>query len=173
MQSTGTSVTAMKAAPNMANVLVKARGWKSFPSCPVKAKTGTKASTMIAIEAKIGSPTVFVASSTARHTRALSFVSMPSFSIARYAFSVTTMPASTKSEMAMAMPASDMMFDVMPKYFMKRNEKSTASGSGTVTMKTERKCARKRRLASVTRINSSTSAHFRVSVARLMSCVRS
>jgi hypothetical protein len=73
----------MKAAPNIANVLVKASGWKSLPSCPSSAKTGMKASTMMAIEAKMGSPTVFVASSTARQTAGLSFVSMPSLSMAR------------------------------------------------------------------------------------------
>ena len=46
---TGTSVTAMKVDPTIANVLVKARGWNIFPSRPVRAKTGTNARMMIAM----------------------------------------------------------------------------------------------------------------------------
>ena len=77
MQSTGTSVTAMTVAASTANVLVNASGWNSLPSCPVSAKTGTKASRMIAIEKKTGRPTSRVDSSTVSQTRRRSRGSTP------------------------------------------------------------------------------------------------
>ena len=43
--------------PTIANVFVNAKGWNSFPSIPVNAKTGTKARIMIVIAKKIGRPT--------------------------------------------------------------------------------------------------------------------
>ncbi len=46
----GTSVMAIIAEPARTNVLVKARGRKSFPSCPSNKKTGRKDTTMIATE---------------------------------------------------------------------------------------------------------------------------
>ena len=53
----------------MAKVLVKARGWKSLPSCPVSANTGMNARMMMVIEKKIGRPTRCVASRTVSSTR--------------------------------------------------------------------------------------------------------
>ena len=41
--------------------------------------------------------------------------------------------------MAMAMPASDMMFDVMPNCRMRMNEIRIETGSGKVTMRMLRK----------------------------------
>ena len=69
VQSTGTRVTERIVAPTIAKVLVKASGWKSLPSWPVSANTGTKARMMMAIEKKIGRPTRRVASSTVAATR--------------------------------------------------------------------------------------------------------
>ena len=69
LHSTGTSVTESSVAPTIENVFVNASGWKSFPSCPVSAKTGMNARMMIAIEKKIGRPTRRVASSTVSVTR--------------------------------------------------------------------------------------------------------
>src|SRR5213593_2223788 len=77
LQRTGTSVTDRIVAPTMENVLVKASGWKSLPSCPVSAKTGMNARMMIAIEKKIGRPTSRVASSTVSVTRLRSRGSTP------------------------------------------------------------------------------------------------
>jgi hypothetical protein len=115
LQSTGTSVTASNVAPAMEKVFVKASGRNSLPSWPVRAKTGTKARMMIAIEKKMGRPTTHVASSTASVTRARFRVLIPWRSMWRKAFSVTTMAASTSTPMAMAIPASDMMFEVTPR----------------------------------------------------------
>ena len=158
LQSTGTSVTERIVAPTMENVLVKASGWNSLPSCPASAKTGMKARMMIAIEKKIGRPTRRVASRTVSVTRLRSRGSTPRFSMNRKAFSVTTMAASTSTPMAMAMPASDMMLELMSRYRMKRNAVRTASGRGMVTMSTDRKCSRKTMLTSVTTIVSSINA---------------
>jgi hypothetical protein len=99
----------------MAKVLVKASGRKSLPSWPVSAKTGTKARMMMAIEKKIGRPTTRVDSSTVDATAPRSRGSTRRCSMKRKAFSVTTMAASTRTPMAMAMPASDMMFEVIPR----------------------------------------------------------
>ncbi len=57
----------------------------------------------------------------------------------RIAFSTITMPASTSTPMAMARPDSDMMFDEMPKWFIRMNEARIESGSGSVTMRMLRK----------------------------------
>ena len=54
-------------------------------------------------------------------------------------FSVTTMPASTSTPMAMAMPVSDMMLEVMPNYRMRMKEIRIDSGSGSVTIRMLRK----------------------------------
>ena len=77
VQSTGTSVTAITVAASTAKVFVNASGWNSFPSWPVRAKTGTNASTMIAIEKNTGRPTSRVDSSTVSHTRRRSRGSTP------------------------------------------------------------------------------------------------
>ena len=67
------------------------------------------------------------------------FFSSSAFSQCRITFSVITIAASTSTPMAMAMPASDMMFDVMPKCRMSTNEIRIETGSGNVTMSTLRK----------------------------------
>jgi hypothetical protein len=75
--------------------------------------------------------------------------------------------------MAMAIPASDMMFEVIPRYRMKRKAVSTASGIGIVTMRTDRRCSRKTTFTSVTTRASSVRARRRVWTARSMSWDRS
>ena len=63
----------------------------------------------------------------------------------RNAFSVTTMPASTSTPMAMAMPARLMMFERCRRSACRGTTASTASGSGSVTIRIERKCTGRRR----------------------------
>ena len=70
---------------------------------------------MIAIEKKIGRPTSRVASSTVSVTRRRLRGSTRRCSMNRNAFSVTTIAASTSTPIAMAMPASDMMFELIPR----------------------------------------------------------
>ena len=69
----------------------------------------------MAIEKKIGRPTSRVASRTVSVTRDRLRGFTPRFSMNRNVFSVTTIAASTSTPIAMAMPASDMMLDVIPK----------------------------------------------------------
>ena len=173
LHSTGTSVTDRTVAPTMAKVLVNASGWNSLPSCPVSAKTGTKARMMTAIEKKMGRPTRRVASSTAAVTAARSRTFTRRSVTTRNAFSVTTMAASTRTPMAMAIPASDMMFEVMPRYRMNRNAVRTASGMGMVTIRTERRWSRNRMLTRVTTAASSSRERLRVSAARRINAERS
>jgi hypothetical protein len=54
-----------------------------------------------------------------------------------------TIPASASTPMAIAMPASDMMFDVMPSPCIRMNEIRMEIGNGSVTMRMLRKCQRK------------------------------
>ncbi|MBA7704042.1 hypothetical protein ES703_112840 [subsurface metagenome] len=61
---TGTRVIAKTAEPSMAKVFVKAKGEKSFPACPLKEKTGIKATTIMRIAKKMAEPTSFEAMST-------------------------------------------------------------------------------------------------------------
>jgi hypothetical protein len=75
--------------------------------------------------------------------------------------------------MAMAIPASDMMLDVIPRYRMKRKAVRTASGRGMVTISTERRWRRNRIFTRVTTTASSSSARFSVSAARAMRPERS
>ena len=75
--------------------------------------------------------------------------------------------------MAMAMPVSDMMFEVMPNSFIMMKEIRIEIGSGSVTMRMLRKCHRKMMCASVTRMISSQSACFNVPMVRSMRSLRS
>ena len=69
---------------------------------------------MIAIEKKIGRPTSRVDSSTVRQTSGRSVGSTLRCSMKRKAFSVTTMPASTSTPIAIAIPESDIRFELIP-----------------------------------------------------------
>ena len=69
---------------------------------------------MIAIEKNTGRPTKRVESRTVSQTRVRSLASTLRCSRNRKAFSVTTMPASTSTPIAMAIPARLMMLEEMP-----------------------------------------------------------
>ena len=70
-------------------------------------------------------------------------------------FSVITMPASTSTPMAMAMPLSDMMLEVMPNSFIRMKEIRIEAGNGSVTIRMLRKCQRNMMCASATSMISS------------------
>ena len=55
--NTGASVTAINSAPSKANPYVTDMGAKIFPGTPVIVKSGTKATTMTAVEKTMGLPT--------------------------------------------------------------------------------------------------------------------
>ena len=88
-------------------------------------------------------------------------------------FSVITIAASTSTPIAMAMPESDMMFELMPNCCIRMKEIRIETGNGNVTMRMLRKCQRKMMCASVTRMISSQSACLRVSRVRSMRSLRS
>ena len=181
--STGTMVTAINVAPTNAKVFVHASGWKSLPSWPPITNTGTKARMTMAMAKKIGRPTCWAAARVmSQVSRAVRRAGEPSpfFALSssarsqcRMTFSVITIPASTSTPMAMAMPESDMMFDEMPKWFMRMNETRIETGNGIVTIRMLRKWKRKIMCASVTRRISSTSATRSVSIVRPMRSERS
>ncbi len=58
--NTGTRKSDAMRVPSIANIFVKASGVKSFPSCPVRAKIGTKERIIISIANIRGHATSFV-----------------------------------------------------------------------------------------------------------------
>ena len=110
----GARVIETSAANNIAPVLVKARGLKRRPSWASSVKTGRKEIVIMSRETKSGFPTSWAA----RMITAAREPGLPSRSHCSnrlWAFSIMTMTASTMVPMAIAMPASDMMFDVTPR----------------------------------------------------------
>ena len=83
------------------------------------------------------------------------------------------MAASTSAPMAMAMPESDMMFEVSPLAYMGMNEMITATGIVTMGMAALGRCRRKSRMTRLTMISSSTSVRTRVRIERWISSERS
>ncbi len=74
---------------------------------------------------------------------------------------------------AMAMPPSDMMLEVMPNSRMKMNAMSTATGISMMTRSTLRTCSRKSSTMRLTTMDSSISARRSVIDGRLIRVVRS
>lgn len=103
----------------MANILVNASGVKSFPSCPVRANIGTNERMIMSIANRSGQATSLVESVI---ILVLSLIERFSFHRSLlYAFSVTTIAASTIVPIAMAIPPSDIILEGMPNSFMSAN----------------------------------------------------
>ena len=83
------------------------------------------------------------------------------------------MTASTIAPMAMAMPPSDMMLELMPWPNMTRKEISTATGRMMMATSALRRCIRKARQTSATTMLSSRSFSSSVLTARSISALRS
>ena len=83
------------------------------------------------------------------------------------------MTASTIAPMAIAMPPSDMMFELIPWPNMTRNEINTAIGRMRIATKALRRCSRNARQTSATTMLSSISFSSSVFTARSMRAVRS
>ena len=77
-----------------------------------------------------------------------------------WAFSIMMMTASTIAPMAMAMPPSDMMFELMPCPNMTRNAISTATGKMMMATSALRRCSRNARHTSATTMLSSMQFFF-------------
>jgi hypothetical protein len=118
-QSTGTRKSDAIRVPSIANIFVNASGVKSFPSCPVRAKIGTKERIIISIANMSGHATSLVDSVI---ITVLCFIVRFCFqSNLLYAFSVTTIAASTIVPIAMAIQPSDIIFEGISKSFMQAN----------------------------------------------------
>ena len=83
------------------------------------------------------------------------------------------MAESTIAPMAMAMPPSDMMFEVRPSQYIGRNDRRMAMGSVRIATSAERMCQRNTRQTSATTMLSSMSFSRNVEMERLMSWLRS
>ena len=109
---------ASRVEPTIAKVFVKASGWKSFPSCPVSAKTGHKGEDDDRHREEDGTADLLARvermTSRSRPRSADACLLSPPLRNGGSHFPSCTMAASTSTPIAMAMPESDMMFDVMP-----------------------------------------------------------
>ena len=88
-------------------------------------------------------------------------------------FSVMIRPMSATSPMAIASPASDMMFESTPNRYITMNEIPTESGSVLMIASELRRCSRKKNTTSAAAIASWVSASLSVSIVSWMSVVRS
>ena len=130
-------MTDSSAAPAIANVLVKASGLKSRPSCCSSENTGRNDTVMMSSEKKSGGPTCFVASRTTSHRGRPSARSR-----CLCMFSIITIAASTIAPIAIAIPPRLMMLALTPMARMTRNEIRMPSGSVTIATSAERRCSR-------------------------------
>ena len=81
--------------------------------------------------------------------------------------------ASTIAPMAMAMPPSDMMFEVSPSHIMGKNERMIAMGNVMIATIAERTCQRKTMQTKATTMLSSINFSRNVWMALWMSSLRS
>ena len=128
-----TTIPRIKAAIS-AKVFVKARGWNSFPSCACIAKTGRKLTIVVEIEVTTAALTSVVAS----YITFISFFPLiPLFSgISRCLriFSTSTMPISTITPIAIAIPDKATMFASTPLNLIRMNVIRTPIGSSPATI---------------------------------------
>ena len=170
--STGTRVMARIAVPTMARLLVNARGIKSFPSIPLRAKTGINERIMITTEKNMGGPTTFEDSRTISLISSLTpiLVLDPCLRV-RFlkAFSIITMPASIKSPRAMAIPERDIMLEVMWRGYMNINDIRMARGRVTTITRALGKCMRK--IPTIIRVIMASSSRVSYNV-RMALCIK-
>lgn len=169
--STGTRKSDAIRVPSIANILVNASGVKSFPSCHVSAKIGTKERIIISIANIRGQATSFVESVI---IATLSFkVRLCFHSNLLYAFSVTTIAASTMVPIAIAIQPSDMIFDGIPNTFIQAKVISTPITRETAVMREAPKFHRKRKSIITVIIISAVSIDESVNIASLIRFVLS
>ncbi len=121
---------------------------------------------------KLGPATSFTASMTTEGKATVRPVRSHSSSFL-WVCSTTTMAASTMAPMAMAMPPSDMMFEVIPRAFMGMKEITIATGMVTMGMIALGMCHRKMRITRETMATSSITVRLRLSIDWRISSERS
>ena len=128
-------------------------GTSMRPSIPERKKRGTKLTTMINVEFKIGIRTSLEALNTTWMTERRSFSGRRRFSRRRlYTFSTSTMASSTSEPMAMAIPPKLMVLIVSPMKCRVRMDTSSESGRVTSEIIVVRTLARNRNKTMTTKI---------------------
>ena len=94
-------------------------------------------------------------------------------SMCLWAFSIMTMAASTMAPMAMAIPPSDMMVELIPSQYIMMKAISTPMGSMTMATSALRRCSRNSKQTRMTIMDSSTSVLSRLATARSIKSPRS
>ena len=167
--SAGTSVTDKSAAAAIENVLVKASGLNSRPSCNSSVKIGMKETVMMSRLKNNAGPTSDAASIRT------SMRDLPGSARSRclWAFSIITIAASIMAPIAIAMPPRLMMLEPRPSSFMAPNAISTPTGSIRIATSALRTCSRNMMQTSATTTLSSNRVCLRVSIAALIRLERS
>ncbi len=165
---TGTRVMESSAAPAMANVLVKASGLNSRPSCCSSVNTGRNETVMMRREKNSGGPTCTALSRTTSQSGRPG-----SCSRCLCMFSIITIAASTMAPIAIAIPPRLMMLALTPILRITRNEMRMPKGSVTIATTAERRCSRNSTQMSATMMDSSSSVRRRFPMARWIRSERS
>ena len=126
------------------------RGTSMRPSIPERKKRGTKLTTMINVEFKIGIRTSLEALNTTWMTERRSFSGRRRRRL--YTFSTSTMASSTSEPMAMAIPPRLMVLIVSPMKCRVRMDTSSESGRVTSEIIVVRTLARNRNKTMTTKI---------------------
>ena len=136
-------------------------GTSMRPSIPERKKRGTKLTTIISVEFRIGIRTSLEALNTTWITERRSLSGRRRFSRNRlYTFSTSTMASSTSEPMAMAIPPRLMVLMVSPMKCKVRMETSSERGSVTSEMTVVRTLARNRNKTMTTKMPPSKSDFF-------------
>ena len=121
----------------MAKDLVNAKGVKSLPSCPVKAKIGKNETTTRTNAKNIGRPTCFADFIMISTLSSFEIFSFPCKYL--WAFSTITIVASTIAPIAIAIPPKLIIFEPIPKAFISKKLISTVIGKVMMIIKADLK----------------------------------
>ena len=169
--STGTRKSEAISVPSIANIFVNASGVKSFHSWPVRANIGTNERIIISMANMSGHATSFV-DSVIIFVLSLS-VRCSVHNNLLYAFSVTTIAASTIVPIAIAIPPSDMIFEGILNNFIHANVMSIPTTSDTAVISEAPKFHKKRKSIITVIIISAVSIDESVDIASLIRFVLS
>ncbi len=172
IRSAGSRVMVSTAATTIARVLVKASGLNSRPSSASSASTGRNDTPITSSVKKLVPATWLIAFWTSGFGSPGRPAASHSSSFL-WVCSTTTMAASPRAPMAMAMPPSDMMLAVRPMPSKGTKEISTASGMVTIGMIALGTCHRNSRITKHRVRMTSMIVRFRLSTERWMRSARS
>ena len=151
--NTGVKVIASSAETSITALLVNASGIKSLPSCPCNKNTGAKLSKIISVAKKTGFATCLHAEMITLKALILSRTRLPSLDAAarcRCAFSIKTIPLSTITPMATAIPIRLMMLLVILNKRISRKLPRIAVGIIAIITRLERTARRNTAVTMIT-----------------------